>query len=134
MSFLAFAKASLFSCRSRAYAAARRWSVAAEKLIFGPGIAGMAVGGPLGNQGGTLRSGGVGVYGLNADPASDHYGLVPIPVSVFGGETQRAGGLLGRMVDGGLMGDQPVVMVGGYEASGLGLDQGAAYLMKLPAP
>ena len=31
-----------------------------------------------------------------------------------------------------MMGDAPVVIMGGYEASGVGLDQGAAYTALLP--
>ena len=106
-------------------------AVAMVPDVVAPGIAAMAVGGPLGNQPGVLRAGGVGIYRLNADPDEDGYGLDPTPLAVFGGETDRAGSLLGRMLDGGLMGGEPVLMVGGYEASGLGQDQGAAYVVKL---
>ena len=108
-------------------------AVAVVPNAVSPGIAGLLVGSPFGNQSGVVRSGGAAIFRVDADPDSETYGLDPRPLFVFGGETGRSGGRLGEQVAAGMMGDAPVVIMGGYEASGVGLDQGAAYTALLPA-
>ena len=54
-------------------------------------------------------------------------GFDPFPVVVVGGETARVGSLLGELVRAGTLAGRPVLLVGGTQASGSGIDEGAAY-------
>jgi hypothetical protein len=49
----------------------------------------------------------------------------------MGGETARIGSLLGDFVAGGMLAGTPMILVGGLQASGAGLDEGGAYVAPL---
>lgn len=92
------------------------------------GKAAIAVGAPLGDYAGTSRSGGVVFFG-----AAPEGGLDPAPLAVFGGESYRGGGRIGERVNAGTLANgTPVVVVGGYDGSAVGLDQGSVYVLRWP--
>ena len=73
-------------------------------------------------MGGKVLSG-----GARAFPFTAGVGLSPSPVLGFGGETRRVGGLLGDFLSVGALGGAPVILVGGYDGSGVATDSGALY-------
>ena len=92
----------------------------------GPGRAAVAVGGPGGDFPGTALAGGVRVYRF--DPTT---GFVADPYAAISGETDRPDGLMGDWVAAGRLQNRSVVIGGGYQLSGDGLDLGAAYVLDL---
>jgi hypothetical protein len=111
-------------------------SVALVPQLHADGRAGILVGGPLGDAPGVEQAGGARVYRyLDAPTALMGVGFDPIPVAIIGGETLRPRGRLGEYVSAGLIGSQPTIVMGGYDANALGLDEGAAYLLRFsPLP
>lgn len=107
-------------------------SVALVPGLHADGRAGLVVGGPLGDAPGVERAGGARVFRFETNPgAVGGYGLDPLPVAVLGGETSRPGGRIGEAVCAGLVSGTPLIVVGGYNGSGLGLDQGSVYVMPI---
>ena len=51
--------------------------------------------------------------------------------AALGGETDRPGSRVGEWVRAGPADEDPIVVVGGYYGSGVGLDTGAVYVMDL---
>ena len=90
--------------------------------------AGVVVGGPLGDLGGADRSGGARVYQWGQG------GLQTVPVASLGGETYREAGMVGEAVGAGSIGNIPVLVVGGFDGSSIGLDQGSAYVLPFSLP
>lgn len=93
------------------------------------GRAVLAVGCPLSDLTGTTQAGGVYMFQFNTTPG-DSYGLDPLPVAAFGGETDPAIGYLGdnfavTSLDGGYF------AVGGQRGDGPGADIGAVYVVPL---
>gem|GEM_PF-1960236 len=88
----------------------------------------VVVGASGGGPAGVLLSGGARVHAFAAG------GLLAAPVAVIGGETRRAGSLLGDFVAGGTLAGVPMVLVGGAQASGAAPDDGGAYAAPLIAP
>jgi len=97
----------------------------------GPGVASMAISSTFSGLNGTAQSGAVRVVRWNADPASTTYGFEPAPQAVVGGETWRTGSRFGEILAAGTLDDTPVLLVGGPQTSAIGLDEGAAWMMKL---
>ena len=88
------------------------------------------MGAPLGNINGSDLSGGVQLYRFSTAPGAD-YGLDVNAIAALGGETHRYEGRVGEWLSGGIVGGIPVLSVGGYDASGLGLDQDSSYYFPL---
>lgn len=97
----------------------------------GPGVAAMAVASNYSNLNGTVRSGAVRVFRWDGDPTSDTYGFDPVPLAAMGGETWRTAARFGEALDAALVDGVPTILVGAPEASALGLDEGAAWVMEL---
>jgi hypothetical protein len=97
----------------------------------GPGVAAMAIGSAYSDLSGTVRAGAVRVLKWNPDPDDPDYGFDPTPIAVMGGETWRTGGRFGEALAAGKRGEVPVVLIGGLEASAIGLDEGAAWVLEL---
>ena len=106
-------------------------AVALVPELSGPGRAGVAVGARFGNHPGVVRAGGVSVFRFVVDPADPVFGLDPAPVASVGGETFRAAGQFGDKLDAALVGGRPTLLVGAWEASANGLDEGAAWAIDL---
>ncbi len=75
------------------------------------------------SQGGVAaaNTGGARVFGVDGN------GFSLVPRVVFAGETARRGSLLGELVSAGRAGGASVVLLGGFQASGTGLDEGGLY-------
>ncbi len=102
--------------------------VVGERFGADVAIAGglLVVGTPLGSYTGVPGVGGAEIYRLS--------GGAPERVARFAGEAFRPGGRLGEAVSAVQGADGTVtVVVGGFEASGLALDAGAAYTFALPS-
>lgn len=85
----------------------------------------LAIGGPSGAYSGTPLVGSVQFYRGGPD------GVDPEPIALFTGETYRPGGRLGEFIKAGTIGGRARLIIGGYDASGGGLDNGAAYLLDI---
>ena len=106
-------------------------AVALVPELSAPGRAGVAVGARFGNHPGVVRAGGVSVFRFVSDPDDEGFGLDPAPVASIGGETWRSGSQFGDKLDAALVGGRPTLLVGAWEASANGLDQGAAWAIDL---
>ncbi len=95
-------------------------------FLGGQGRAAVAIGGPSADFAGTALAGGLRVYRF--EPT---VGMSTQPIAAFAGETDRPDGLLGDAVAAGGLGPRGIVVVGGYQSSGAGLDTGAAYVLEL---
>ena len=104
-------------------------SVALVPGVSSDGRAGLLVGSPQGNLSGVDRTGGAQLFEFLIDPA--HYGLSSTPLASFGGETTAADSRLGEQVSAGLLNGAPYAVVAGYQADGLSIDSGAAYVLDL---
>ncbi len=82
-----------------------------------------AVGAPLGAYSGVPQVGGARVYRV------ERGALDPEPVAALVGETWRPGDRLGEALAAGVLGGRPVLVVGGYDGSGAGVDSGSAYVL-----
>lgn len=85
----------------------------------------VALGASRSAMSGTSLSGGVRLH------AASDAGLNPAPLAEFGGEATRPEGLLGDRLAAGTLAGHTVLVVGGYDANGPGLDLGAAYVLLL---
>jgi hypothetical protein len=105
-------------------------SVALVPALSSDGRAGLMVGAPLSKTSGTELAGGATIYEfITADPVN--YGLNPVPVASFGGETWAIDSRLGEQVCATAQNGAPYAVVGGYRADGLSIDNGAAYVLPL---
>lgn len=80
----------------------------------------IAVGGINGDVGGVPLAGGVRLY------RGGRSGLERDPVAIVVGETWRPGSRLGELLDGG----DGLLIVGGWDGSGVALDTGSAYVIR----
>ena len=83
-------------------------------------VIGVSQGGASGGQA-AVNTGGARVF-----PVDDN-GFVAVPRAIFAGETFRKGGLLGDFVGAGVADGKSVVLMGGFQGSGTGLDEGALH-------
>jgi hypothetical protein len=105
-------------------------SVALVPALSSDGRAGLMVGAPLSNTSGTELAGGATIYEfIISDPVN--YGLNPVPVASFGGETWAIDSRLGEQVCATAQNGAPYAVVGGYRADGLSVDNGAAYVLPI---
>jgi hypothetical protein len=105
-------------------------SVAMVPGLSGNGRAGIAVGAPFGNLNGSDLTGGAQLYRFSIKDGAN-YGIDFTPVAALGGETHRPVGRVGEWLAGGMVNGIPVLSVGGFDASGLGMDEGSSYLITL---
>ena len=95
---------------------------ASVALLRGPESGGrLALGAPLGALSGVARSGSVRWHDVGPG------GIDPMARAEFGGQPQRVDGRLGDRLAAGSLNGRAVLIVGGYDANGLGLDMGAAF-------
>lgn len=94
-------------------------------------LAGMLAGAPGSRSSGVDLAGGAKLFRFDPDPGSASWGMSHSPILEFGGETGRPGGSLGRSAAAGLVSGDPMIVVGGHEASGVSLDNGACYAFEL---
>ena len=101
-------------------------SVALVRGLLPDGQIAVAVGAQYSGVAGVARTGGVKFYSVYPGNA----GINPNPVAVFAGETWADEGFIGRNLDSGITGDNHMLMIGGYEGQGVGLDNGSAYVLR----
>ncbi|MFT7583264.1 MAG: hypothetical protein ACI9MR_004951, partial [Myxococcota bacterium] len=88
----------------------------------------VAAGRPVSDVAGAPGAGAVSVFRFGAD------GLDLIPWLGIGGETDRPRMDMGRAVTLTKQNNQPVLVVGAWKSSALGLDEGAAFVVPVPVP
>lgn len=95
--------------------------------------AGLLSGGPFSAYSGTGFAGVARVFRFDLPMMNVSGGLNPISTAAMGGETPRTGGRMGEWVaaGAGAGGNGSLIVVGGYESSGMGIDQGAVYALPL---
>ncbi len=107
-------------------------SVALVPQVSGRGRAGLLVGAPYSGFAGPPLTGGAMMFRYNrAGTPRQPLGIVTPPIAAFGGETIRSGGAMGARLQAGLLDGRAVAIIGGPTSSGLSVDQGAAYVMRL---
>lgn len=96
---------------------------------YAVGISGsyVAVGAPRDRVGGVTLAGSVRVYRVTAD------GVLPEPVGLLIGETERPNTRIGQTISGGRLGGQPAFAVGADYGGATGLNNGSVYVMPLQA-
>jgi hypothetical protein len=89
----------------------------------------VVAGSPSGDLAGTTLAGGARGFAWQAG-----VGLVAAPLLGFAGEPARPGGRLGEWVRGGHRGGRGVLLVGGYDGSGVVTDAGSLYSFDVSPP
>ena len=107
-------------------------AVALVPQVSSRGRAGLLVGAPYADFVGAPLTGGALMYRYNrAGTPRQPLGIVVDPIASFGGESIRAGGAMGARVQAGLLDGRAIAIVAGTTSSGVSIDQGAAYVMRL---
>ena len=94
------------------------------------GLAAVAVGQPFADFPGVTLAGGIRVYRYETQDMAS-LGFDTAPIAAMSGETDRNDTQMGNWVSAGTLGGAPMLVGAGMFGSGAGLDQGAAYSMRL---
>lgn len=95
------------------------------------GRAALVVGTPGGAVAGLPRSGGARVFRFDATTPGPLYGADPVPLAEFAGEAACWESEVGSTIAAATVAGRPIVVVGGDNGCGLGVRNGAAYVIDL---